>query len=107
MPLAIPFNEDSAPSDPISVNRDEYDAVCDELASLGVPIKGDRDQSWRDFAGWRVTYDAMLVGLAVFTVAPEGVWSSDRISYRRSFLITAGRSARRAARAAMTGQLLA
>jgi hypothetical protein len=106
-PLAIPFNEDPAPSDPISVSREEYDAVCDELARLGVPIKADRDQSWRDFAGWRVTYDAVLVGLAVFTVAPEGVWSSDRISYRRSFLITAGRSARRAARAAMTGQLLA
>jgi len=104
-PLGIPFNEEPGPTDPISVSREEYDAVCNALAELGVPIKSDRDQAWRDFVGWRVNYDAVLIGLAVLTAAPNGVWSSDRIPYRRSPFITAGRSARRAARAAMTGQL--
>lgn len=105
-PFGIPFNDDPAPTDPISVSRQEYDSVCDELAALGVPLKADREQSWRDFAGWRVNYDAVLIGLAVLTLAPPGVWSSDRVSHRRSLLLTASRSARRAAAAAMNGQLV-
>jgi hypothetical protein len=27
-------------------------------------MKPDRDQCWRDFAGWRVNYDAALIGVA-------------------------------------------
>jgi hypothetical protein len=103
--FGIPFNEDPAPNDPISVARREYDQVYDELARLGLPLKSDRDQAWRDFAGWRVNYDAPLVGLAVLTAAPPGLWSSDRVSPRRSIFITARRSARRAAGAALEGRL--
>jgi hypothetical protein len=105
--LGIPFEEDPAPTAPISVSREEYDAVCDALAELGIPLKADRDQTWRDFVGWRVNYDAVLIGLAVITAAPFGVWSSDRVSYRRSPFVTASRSARRAATAAMAGRLRA
>lgn len=104
-PLGIPFKEEPQPTDPISVSREEYDAVCNGLAELGVPVKADRDQAWRDFVGWRVNYDAVLIGLAVFTSAPNGLWSSDRVPYRRSPFTTARRSARRAASAAMAGQL--
>ncbi len=104
-PLGIPFKEDPLPTDPISVAREEYDAVCDALEELGVPMKADRDGAWRDFVGWRVNYDAVLIGLAVITSAPKGVWSSDRVPYRQSPFVTASRSARRAALAAMTGQL--
>ncbi|HEX6510384.1 MAG TPA: hypothetical protein VF221_22365 [Chloroflexota bacterium] len=104
-PFGLPFNDDPAPTDPISVSRQEYDAVCQELAELGLALKPDREQAWRDFVGWRVNYDAVLVGLAVLTMAPPGLWSSDRISYRRSFFVTARRSARRAAAAAMAGRL--
>ena len=89
------------------MSREEYDAVYDALAELGVPVKADRDQAWRDFVGWRVNYDAVLIGLAVFTAAPQGVWSSDRIPSRRSLFVTARRSARQAATAAMNGQLSA
>jgi hypothetical protein len=103
-PFGIPFPVDPAPDDPISVSRAEYDAVYEELAALGVRLKADRDQAWRDFAGWRVNYDAVLIGLAVLTVAPKGLWSSDRVRYPRSPFITARRAARRAARAVMTGQ---
>ncbi len=104
-PLGIPFNEDPSPTDPISVSRPEYDAVCDQLAALGIPLKPDRDQTWRDFVGWRVNYDAVLIGLAVLTMAPRGIWSSDRVPYRWSPFISAGRSARRAAEAALAGRL--
>jgi hypothetical protein len=104
-PFGIPFNEEPAPADPISVSRQEYDQVYDELAALGLPLKADRDRAWRDFAGWRVNYDAPLVGLAVLTAAPPGVWSSDRVSRRRSLFVTARRSARQAAGAALAGHL--
>lgn len=74
----IPFDPDPTPGDPISVTRDEYDAVCDRMAAAGVAIKADRDQAWLDFKGWRVTYDAPLLGLAALTMAPTAPWSSDR-----------------------------
>jgi hypothetical protein len=48
------------------------------MAAAGVPLKADHDQAWRDFAGWRVNYDAALIGLAALTMAPEAPWSSDR-----------------------------
>jgi hypothetical protein len=74
----IPYDPDPSPGDPISVTREEYDDVCRRLADGGVPLKEDRDQAWRDFAGWRVTYDAALTGLAALTMAPPAPWSSDR-----------------------------
>jgi hypothetical protein len=74
----IPFNPEPLPTEPISIARSEYDAVCDNLARAGVPLKPDRDDAWRHFAGWRVNYDAALLGLAAVTMAPEAPWSSDR-----------------------------
>jgi hypothetical protein len=74
----IPFDPDPNPDDPISITREEYDAVCDRLAAAGTPLKRDREQAWRDFNGWRVNYDTVLVALAKLTVAPYAPWSSDR-----------------------------
>jgi hypothetical protein len=66
------------PEQPINVQRDEFDAALDHLANVGVPLKTDRDQSWRDFAGWRVNYDTVLLALCSITMAPPAAWSSDR-----------------------------
>jgi hypothetical protein len=74
----VPYDPDPAPTDPISIARDEYDAVCDALAGNGVPLRADRDQTWRDFAGWRVNYDTVLVIMAGFVMAPYAPWISDR-----------------------------
>jgi hypothetical protein len=74
----IPHDPDPAPDDPISVTREEWDEVVRSLAEEGVPIKHDLEQAWRDFAGWRVNYDRVLLGLANLTSAPEAPWSSDR-----------------------------
>jgi hypothetical protein len=74
----IPYNADPAPDDPISITRQEFDEVCDRLAGQGIPLKPDRDQAWRDFAGWRVNYDAVLLALASLLMAPYAPWSSDR-----------------------------
>jgi hypothetical protein len=74
----IPYDADPAPDDPISISREEFDGVCARLEKVGVALKADRDQAWRDFAGWRVNYDRVLVELAGLTMAPDAPWSSDR-----------------------------
>ena len=43
-------------------------------ASRSRPIATRR----RDFAGWRVNYDTVLLELAELTDAPYAMWSSDR-----------------------------
>ena len=74
----IRHDRDPAPDDPILVSRQEFDDVCARLEGVGVALKADRDQAWRDFAGWRVNYDQVLVALAGLTMAPRAPWSSDR-----------------------------
>jgi hypothetical protein len=74
----VPYDPSPQSTDPISVTRDEYDAVYDELEAAGLPLKPDRDQAWRDFAGWRVNYDAVLLAIAGLVMAPYAQWSSDR-----------------------------
>ena len=76
--FSIPHNPHPQPTDPIHVSRAEYDAACDELARRGIPLKADREQAWKDFAGWRVNYDTVLIALAALMMAPEAPWSSDR-----------------------------
>ena len=79
--FGIPFRHDPAPDAPISITREEYDEVYEQLLSDGLPLKEDRDQAWRDFAGWRVNYDDVLVPLAMLIRAPVAPWSSDRDMY--------------------------
>lgn len=73
-----PFDDSPRPDDPISISREEFDMVYDGWLAEGVPLVADREQAWRDFAGWRVNYDAVLLGLAAMTMAPYAPWSSDR-----------------------------
>jgi hypothetical protein len=67
------------PTNPICVERREFDEVIDQLAKAGLPIKADREQAWRDFAGWRVNYDRALILLCGLVMAPYATWSSDRV----------------------------
>lgn len=76
--FGMPYDPDPAPTDPISVDRAEYDAVCDRLVAAGARLRPDRDRTWRDFVGWRVNYDAVLLRFAALTMAPSAPWSSDR-----------------------------
>ena len=74
----IPYNPDPSPDDPISISRAEFEAALDEMAAAGVPLVADREQAWRDFVGWRVNYDTVLLVLAELMIAPPARWSSDR-----------------------------
>jgi hypothetical protein len=74
----VPYDPNPKPDDPINISRQEFDTAYDQLAGQGLPVNSDRDQAWRDFAGWRVNYDAVLLALAKLTMAPYAPWSSDR-----------------------------
>ncbi len=74
----VAYDEDPDPGDPISIDRAEFDAAYRYLEQTGVPLVADRDQAWRDFRGWRVNYDTVLIALAGLTMAPYAPWSSDR-----------------------------
>ncbi len=71
--------EDPAPNAPISIYREEFDLLLDRLVEVGLPVKPDREQAWRDFAGWRVNYDRSLLALCALCDAPPTPWSSDRL----------------------------
>jgi hypothetical protein len=74
----MPYPKHPAPSDPITISREEFDEAVSELRASGLPLRADLDQAWRDFSGWRVNYDAVLIQLAELTQAPYAPWSSDR-----------------------------
>ncbi len=67
-------------TDPTSITRERFDEVIAVLESAGVPLKPDRDQAWRDFNGWRVNYDTVLVALARMTMAPPSWWDRPMVS---------------------------
>lgn len=91
--LYMPYDPDPQQTDPTSIAREEFDDACRQLADAGVPLKPDLDQAWIDFNGWRVNYDAVLLGLAALTVAPYAMWSSDR-SLRTRFRLPPMRRSR-------------
>jgi hypothetical protein len=76
--FGIDYDSDPAPDDPISITRAEFDVAWSEMAQAGVPLKADQDQAWRDFAGWRVNYDRVLLALAELVIIPYTPWISDR-----------------------------
>jgi hypothetical protein len=80
----LPYEANPTADMPISISRYEFDEVCDGLLAQGVPLKPDRDQAWRDFAGWRVNYDDVLLTLAAITWAPYAPWISDRSALNRA-----------------------
>jgi len=80
----LPFDPDPAPSDPISIAKDEFLEACNALVAAGIPVRADREAAWADYAGWRVNYDMPLIGLAGLVMSPYAPWSSDRsLRYRR------------------------
>jgi hypothetical protein len=72
------YEDSPNPDDPISITREEFDELCSKLDGAGVPLRADKDQAWRDFSGWRVNYDQVLLRLAGYVMAPYAPWVSDR-----------------------------
>lgn len=76
--LGIPYDDDPAPTDPITISRAEWDESVKEMAEAGVPLKPDREAAWVAWKGWRVNYDTVLLDLARRVEAPPAPWVSDR-----------------------------
>lgn len=76
--FGIEYDAEPSPGDAITVTREEFDAVVDQLAAEGLPVRPDRDAAWRAWSGWRVNYDSLVVTLAAMTMAPIAPWTSDR-----------------------------
>lgn len=76
----VPYNPNPHAGEHISITREEFDSAYDQLVGQDLPVKLNRDQAWRDYAGWRVNYDQVLLALAELTFAPQAPWSSDRVT---------------------------
>ena len=88
----IPYDAQPGPDAQISVTRAEYDELCAEMEQAGLTMRPDRDQAWRDFVGWRVNYDSVLLALCSMVMAPPARWSSDRMpAYVAPRIIRRGR----------------
>jgi hypothetical protein len=74
----ISYDSEPDPGDPVSITRGEWDEAMAEMDRAGVPLVADREQAWRDWAGWRVNYDTVLLELARLVEAPIVPWVSDR-----------------------------
>jgi hypothetical protein len=77
----LPYDPEPAPDAPISIHREEFDALMDQLRDAGLPLRADLELAWKDYAGWRVNYDQPLLGLCALASAPTAPWSSDRIEH--------------------------
>ena len=75
--FGVQYNPNPQPDDPISVRREEFDEAVARLRAGNVPVKDDLEQAWRDYHGWRVNYDRVLLALCQITMAPPAPWSSD------------------------------
>lgn len=76
--FSISYTEKPNPGGPVSVRRDEFDAVYRRLREEGLEVGVGEEQAWADFVAARVQYDEVLLALATLTMAPSAPWSSDR-----------------------------
>jgi hypothetical protein len=82
--FGIDFDPDPSSTDAIAIQRAEFDAACDALENAGITLHVGRDRAWEDFSGWRVNYEAPLLGLAEMLRVPYAPWTSDRSAPLRS-----------------------
>lgn len=76
--LGIQYDPHPSPGDPISITRQEFADVLARLRAEGLPVRDDEERAWRDFAGWRVNYDTVLLAMAEIIHAPFAPWTADR-----------------------------
>lgn len=66
------------PSAPIELTFEEYSAAVDMVQASGFPLERSAEESWKDFTGWRVNYEAAAYRLADYLSAPPAPWSGSR-----------------------------
>lgn len=68
----VAYDRELGCDEPTSIAREDFEAALEALADGRLPVVADREQAWRDFVGWRVEYDAVLVALAAL-VRPSAI----------------------------------
>ncbi|MEA2446746.1 MAG: hypothetical protein QOK47_383 [Actinomycetota bacterium] len=76
--LAIPYDPDPFPDDPIELTYEEFLGGVKRLTDMGLPLERTPEEAWPHFKGWRVNYESIAYGLADVVVAPPGPWSGPR-----------------------------
>ena len=60
--------------DLMHVRRQEYDAACERLAAVGVPLAHDREQAWQRFIQAHMSYEEEIAWLASAISDPRPYW---------------------------------
>jgi hypothetical protein len=84
-----PVSEDPLPDDPIDLTFDQFANGVALIREAGFPVERTAEESWRDFHGWRVNYEAAAYVLAEFVVAVPAPWSGQRTNMTREAVFDA------------------
>jgi hypothetical protein len=76
--VGIRVDDDPLPSAPIALRFEEFAKAVDYIRAAGFPIERSAEESWPDFRGWRVNYEAAAYALADYLVAVPALWSGPR-----------------------------
>ena len=69
---------DAGPAPSVTISRAEFDAALADLEAIGLRMRPDADEAWRQFALLRRSYEDAVLGLAGLAHAPPAPWTSDR-----------------------------
>jgi hypothetical protein len=78
MTMRLPVEEDPDPDQTLSLTYPEFVEALAMLRMLQYPVEVSDEQAWRDYAGWRVNYEAVGYALARVVDAPPAPWSGPR-----------------------------
>jgi hypothetical protein len=76
--LRIPYDPDPRPDAPIQLTYEEFLEGLTRLQLYGFPVRGEPDEIWVHFRGWRVNYESIAYRLASQIDAPPALWSGPR-----------------------------
>lgn len=76
--LGWTVDPDPDPESAISLTYAEFAEAHQLLAEVGFPMERSAEESWPDFRGWRINYEAVAYRLADRLVAPPAQWSGPR-----------------------------
>jgi hypothetical protein len=76
--MAIPYDPDPFPDDPIQLTFDEYMVGIRRIQDIGLQMERTPEEAWPHFRGWRVNYEATAYAVADMVSAPPGPWSGQR-----------------------------
>jgi hypothetical protein len=80
--LGWSVDPDPDPDGSIALTFAEYEKAMKMLGDVGFPMHRNAEESWPDFRGWRVNYEAVAYRLADFLTAPPAPWSGTRRNLR-------------------------